>query len=280
MKHVLGAVAGVALSTVAFGQVYNTGFELPPYTASAAGVPLSGQNGWYTPAGVGMNVHTYAGNAAGLVQNPVGGNQFIAGVSQGGTNLARAQINYPFASTGVYSMAWDMAPVYLGTPPSAANLGSVSMNHSTLAAGAFRGFISLNNFVDVNNPSLGWKVEFNVFDAAGTATNNLSPGSFWSNLQYNHWYRQFVNVNLSTNQVLSITLVDLHTGLSGSVVPSGWYLNGGANTTLPAPDAFRFFAGGQAGNTMGYDNLNIVPAPASLGLLGLAGVVAARRRRR
>lgn len=271
-------VCGV-VAAAAHGQTYYTGFELPDYTASAAGTSVTGQAGWYLPSGINTNVHTYAGNSLGLVQNPVGGNQFLGGVSGGGSDFARAQQNFAFG-TSQYTVAWDMAANFLGTAPSAINLSSFSLNHSTLLAGQFRGFIALNNFVDLNNPSAGWKAEFNVFDASGTATNNLSPGSMWTNLQVNRWYRQIVSFDLATNQITSITLLDLHSGASETANPQGWYLDGGAASTLPLPDAVRFFVGGAAGNAMGWDNLSVVPAPASLVLLGLGGLVAGRRRRR
>lgn len=269
----------LALAAVAHGQTYYTGFESPDYNASAAGVSVTGQQGWYLPSGINGNVHTYAGNSLGLTQNPVGGNQFLGGVSNGGADFARSQVNYAFGA-GQYTVAWDMAPTYLGVTPSAINLGSASLNHSTLLAGQFRGFIALNNFVDLNNPSLGWKAEFNVFNAAGGALANQSPGPFWQNLTNNHWYRQYVTVDFTTNQVVKVALVDLHTGASDTVQPNGWYLDGGSASTLPLPDAWRFFVGGSAGNAMGWDNLTVVPAPASLALLGLGGLMAARRRRR
>ena len=277
-------VAGLAISAAAQGQNFH--FEQPGYSGSAAGTTVVGQNGWTASPVAGSlnyNVHTYAGNSLGLVQNPVGGNQFMGGMSgplPAGTSPARAQVGVPFANS-TYVISYDTAGAFVGTPPTALNLGSFSLNHNTLAANTFQGFINLFNFNVPATPGSGMKSEFNVFDAAGLAINNASPGAFWANLQYNHWYRSFVTVDFSSHQVTNVAIVDLHTGQGASVAPAGWYLNGGAASTLPLPDAIRAFAGGNAGNITGWDNIDItlVPAPASLALLGLGGLVATRRRR-
>jgi hypothetical protein len=255
-------------------------FEQPDYNGSVGGVPLNGQQGWYIPNVAGShdnNVFGYVGNSLGFVQNPVGGNQFAAGVSQG-TSFARGHFPVGFAG-GEWTVSWDMAPVYSGTLPAAANLSSLSLNHSTLAAGTFKGFIALHNFVNPNDPTQGWKAEWNVFNAAGGALNNQSPGAFWANLQTNHWYRQYVTFNLATNEISRVAILDLHTGASSSTNPNGWYLTGGAASALPLPDALRIFAGGSAGSTMGWDNILAVPAPASSLLVGAGLLVASRRRR-
>lgn len=268
----------VGAAVAANAQVIYTGWELPDYNASAAGVGLGGQNNWYVPAGIDHNVHTYKNNAPGFVQNPVGGNQFIAGTSQGGTSFPRAQLNVNFAAN-TYTIAYDVAALFTGTAPAAINLSSFSLQHDTVPAGQFKQYIALNNFVDNNNPSAGWKAEYNVFDAAGAAMNNQSPGAAWQNLKINHWYRQYTTVDLGSNQILSVAIVDLHTGSSASASPANWYLTGGSASTLALPNAFRFFVGGSAGNTMGWDNISVVPGPGAFSLLALGGLVAMRRRR-
>ncbi|MBM4107405.1 MAG: PEP-CTERM sorting domain-containing protein [Phycisphaerae bacterium] len=280
------AIAAAALATGAQAQNFFTGFEAPTYSASGAGVPLTvginnpagGQDSWYLPAGIASNVHTYAGNAPGFVQNPTGGDQFVSGISGGGTNFARAQRNFAF-DAGQFTIAWDMAAMFLATGASAINLSSMSLQHDTVPAGQFRQFIALNNFVDLANPAAGWKAEFNVFNAAGGALNNQSPGTTWAALQVNHWYRQSVTFDLATNQIVSISLEDLHSGVVTATSPVGWYMTGGAASTLALPNAYRMFVGGAAGNAMGWDNVSVVPAPATLALMGLGALAAARRRR-
>ncbi len=269
----VAAVAGLAGAAQA---TFFTGFEAPDY-ATGQLVP---QQGWTLPVAgsVHYQVSAYAGNAPGFVQNPVGGNQFIHGTSAGAT-LARAQHSVGWTNS-TWTLSYDMAPVFAGTTPATLNLGSASLNHNTLAAGAFQGFISLNNFNVAANPAAGWHNDFNVFNAAGGALNNQSPGAFWANLQYNHWYRQYVTVDFAAHQILTVTIVDLHTGLGATTNPQGWYLNGGAASALPLPDAFRFFTGGNAGNIMGWDNFHAIPSPAGALALAVGGLLIAARRRR
>lgn len=279
MRLACASVAALAVSAVAQGQYY-TGFELPQFAGTPAGTVASGTDGWYQPVAGGLdhNVYTYTGNTLGFDQNPVGGNQFLGGVSGGGSLFPRAQRNNDF-SASQWTVAYDMAANWSGTGSSALNLSSFSLQHDTVAAGSFKQFIALNNFVDLANPSAGWKAEFNVFDAAGTAMNNLSPGTEWQNLDLNHWYRQYITFDLGTNEITEITLVDLHTGSSATSNPTDWYMTGGASSALALPNGVRFFVGGAAGNTMGWDNLQMIPAPASLALLGLGGLAMSRRRR-
>jgi hypothetical protein len=269
-------VAGFALAASAHGQFY-AGFELPDYNASAAGTPVTGQQGWYQPVvgGADGNVYTYSGNALGLVQNPVGGNQFLGGTSGGGTLFPRAQRDMNFGP-GTWTAAYDMAGDFLGTAPATQFLSSFSLQDSTTA----RSFIAVNAWDDLANPSAGYSAQFNVFNAAGGALNNQSPGSFWEGLDLNHWYRQYITFDFNSNRILEVTLVDLHTGRSASAQPTDWYMTGGASPTQPLPTGFRFFVGGSvAGNTMGFDNIWIVPTPGTAALLGLGGLLALRRRR-
>ncbi len=259
---------------------FATGFERPDYQGFVFGAPLNGQQGWWLTLGgtVDSRVYTYAGNTLGLAPNPVGGRQFVGGRSEG-TAFARAMHQVDFGP-GQWMLAWDMAARYAGTLPAAPNLSSFSLNHSTLIAGSFKQFIALNNFIDPSNPAGGWRATFNVFSAVGAATNNQSPGPFWTDLHTNHWYRQYVTVDLMVGRIERIALLDLHTGASALARPEGWYLAGGASANLPMPDAIRFFVGGTAGDIMGWDNIAIsqVPAPAGALLLG-AGVLGGRRRR-
>lgn len=278
----IGASAAAVMCGTANAQLVS-GFELPQFTGSASGESFVGIDGWYQPVatGVEQGVYTYSGNNLGLRQNPVGGNQFIGGRGQGGTLFPRAQRNIEFSQGNRWTMAYDMAANFDGDVPSTLNLSSTSLTSEFGAAGSFKAFIALNNFVDAANPAAGFKAEFNVFDAAGVATNNLSPGAAWQNLKTNHWYRQIIDFDFGTNQILEVTIVDLTTGRSSSVTPDGWFMTGGAASTLAAPDGMRFFIGGStAGNIMGFDNVYVVPAPASLlAFAGAAGLLSVRRRR-
>lgn len=268
----LAIIAGTSAFSAAN---FVTGFEAPDYTGSAAGTALTGQQGWMLPAGVDHNVYTYAGNAPGFVAHPTGGGaQFAGGISQGGTLLARAEHAEDFTTSNVWTVSLDFAALYNGTPPSAQNLGSFSLQPSATA----RFFQSLYTWEDVAVPTT-FDANYLFFDAAGVASLATLPGPEWNALVVNHWYRSSTTWDFSTNTILSVSITDLHTGTTATVNPTGWFLAGGASPTQPLPTAFRLFAGGAAGNTMGWDNLSVVPEPASFIAL-TAGALALLRKRR
>jgi hypothetical protein len=244
------ALSAGLLAPAALAQ-YGTGFEAPDYTGSPEGVVLTGQDGWYLPAGIDALVFTYADNALGFPANPEGGEQFIGGVSAGGTSFARAQHDVDFSVAEEWIFSYDIAVTYTGQIPAALNLASFSLQDSVVA----RHFISLNNFMDLNDPSLGWKAEFNVWDAAGAPIVNQSPGAAWTNLANNHWYRLTASVNFTTNTLSHVTITDLETGET-THADVNWYLTGGETPALPLPTAIRCFVGGSAGDTAGYDNVS------------------------
>jgi hypothetical protein len=276
-KGVLLAL-GIAFAASATAQSTTYDFESPTYSGSAGGTLLTGQQGWTLPAGTDYSVFTYADNAPGLPVNPSGGGQFLGGTSTG-TNPARAQHTQNFSGgDGVWSVSYDFAARYNGTLPTAQNLGSFS-----LQPGTARSFIALNTWVDLNTGT-NWNAQYNVFDAAGVAVNNQSPGAAWNNLEVNHWYRQNTTFDFNANRILEVSITDLATGTTTTTAPTNWFLAGGSASALPLPTDIRFFAGGAAGNVMGWDNaaISIVPAPGALvtALLGVipgAGLLLRRR---
>ena len=279
MKRIIPLVVCLALGIPTLAD-YGSWFEPPTYNGSPAGVPATGQDGWTLPSGISQNIFTYAGNAWGFATNPYGSEQFMAGRSQGGTNLARAQHTNDFTTRDMWTATYDIAAVWSGLPPSAINLSSFSLQPDPgTGVPTNKTFILLNNWMDPNNPTLGWKAEFNIYSATGAYLQNQSPGPAFTNLLYNHWYRQATTWSFTTNQFLSVSMTDLTTleTTTYDVTGLGWYVGGGASSNLPRPTGLRFFVGGAAGNTMGFDNLSI-PEPAALVLL-LIGLTALRRVR-
>jgi hypothetical protein len=255
MNRTVVATALCLCAGLAQAQNYYTSFE-----NFTAGESVNGQNGWYTPTlvvgTVDHFIYAYGGDPYGLAVNPQGSDQFMAGRSQGGTALARAQHDVDFTTNDRWSLSYDLCPAFDGTLPAAANLASFSLARPEAAPPAFKQFISLNNFMDVNNPPAGWKGEYNVFDAAGTTLANQSPGAAWTNLTYNAWYRLETVVNFATNRIESVSITNLSTCEKTTATPE-WYVTGGAASVLPLPPAVRCFAGGGLGNIAGYDNVYI-----------------------
>lgn len=261
----VAALAG-AICAAASADIF-TGFE--DYNASAGGTVLSGQQGWTLPTGsVDHKVYTYAGNTLNVPQNPEGGNNFIAGVSQGATTgYARAEHPNDFSVNQVWFFSFDMLGQYNGTLPAQDYLGSFSQQPSATN----KYFQTLNVWDNLNAPTS----YHTNYVTAESAVPGVSPGAAWQNLLTNHWYRLTTLIDFGTSSILEVSIRDLTGGGGATVVqPSGWHLVPG-NGQLP--NAIRFFAGGDpGGNTMAWDNVAVIPEPASMLVLGLLALL--RRR--
>jgi len=255
-----------AISTAAAGaraQGLTFTFESPPYSASASGTLLTGQDAWYLPAiagSVDFNAFTYAGNAYGFPPNPGGGgSQFISGRWTGSTNFARGQHPLDFSAGGAWTATWDVAAKFDGTLPTFENLGSFSLQDSTVA----RYWQQLMNWGTHAATADLFDINYGVFTAAGGAITFLSPGPAWMGLSVNHWYRQTTKWSFASNLITEVTITDLTTGSTTTANPVGWYLAGGAASTLPLPTAIRVFAGGSGtttqGNITAWDNITVAP---------------------
>lgn len=245
----LACLAVLSLPQIASAQ-YSQDFD--GLAGSAAGVVLTGQDGYYVPSGVDFMCYTYAGNALGVVQNPEGGSQFIGGTGPGdGTNYARAERGVSFGP-GLWVLWYDFCGIYTGAPPGSNNLGSFSLRQ----ASANTVHINLFTWVDPNNPTL-INSTYVPYDEFGTQfpIPGTPPGPEWANLSPNHWYRCRTVVDLDQNLIVEVGIRDLSGGDEAVLNPTGWYLIGGAGGWSP-PDGIRFFGGGgTAGNTTCWDNM-------------------------
>src|SRR5258708_29164717 len=75
-------------------------------------------------------VFTYDGNALGLSPNPNGDTQFLGARTQG-ADLSRAQLNYDWSATTVWTASYDLAVRFNGTPPPVDYIGRFSLQDST-----------------------------------------------------------------------------------------------------------------------------------------------------
>jgi len=255
MKALAIAVCMCLLAAPIASADYESGFE--DIVGSPGGTVLTGQDGFYLPAGtlsVDYLVYTYSGNALGLPQNPTGGLQFVGGTGPAGDYYARAQRDNDF-SGGVQTVAYDFCGTFVGTGPSAQNLGSFSLWNG-VATGVF---IHLMTWVDPNVPTT-YNAFYLAYDAGGTQflQPGASPGPEWEGLEINHWYRAFATVDPSSNTITEVGIVDLETMQEAVYYPTDWYMEGGAAGVTTTPFAFRFFAGGSvAGNTLAFDNASM-----------------------
>jgi len=252
-------VGALALPLAALAQ-YSQDFD--GLVGSPDGISLTGQDDYYLPNGAGNGdtdflVYTYTNNFLGIVQNPAGGTQFIAGTGPGdGTTYARAQRNLAF-SGGVWTLWYDFCGIFTGTAPATNNLGSFSMRQGSNTV-----HINLFTWVDPNVPT-AINDTYVPYDAGGTQfpIPGTPPGPEWTNLQPNHWYRCRTVIDLDQNLITEVGIRDLSVGNEAVYVPTGWYLFGGANGTGNLPDAIRFFGGGGGpGNTSAWDNAIVVQA--------------------
>ncbi|MCA9288143.1 MAG: PEP-CTERM sorting domain-containing protein [Phycisphaerales bacterium] len=285
MTRTLLLAAGLALASTANAQFFSD-FEAPTYAGSAGGTALTngfglgGQDGWYNPVNGSTDgvVFEYSGNSWGFVNNPTGGAQFGAVRNQGATGFGRAQHAVDF-SGNTYTAAFDICmDRFGGVLPALNNLGSFSLQPS--GSGAF--WQTLYTWDDLSTGN-AFDANYIFFNAAGVQQASTLPGAEWDALRLNTWYRQSTTWNFATNQILSVSIDNLHDPAGPTVVDVsglGWYLAGGT-AGRPRPTDVRFFAGGGANNVhiFGFDNLEIVPAPASVALLALGGLVGGRRRR-
>lgn len=252
---ITAAVAGSALALAgsAFGQ-YNTGFETSDgITASPGGTVLTGQDGYYLPAGVDYWAMTYAGNTFGVATNPNGGDQFATGQGLAGPDYCRGQRDITWPAP-LATMEYDVACLYLGAPPASNNLGSFSIQPYPGSASG----IHLFEWMDINTAD-AWKAGYLFYNADGSAMSAaVSPGAEWQNLSLNHWYHFETKIDFTTNQATEASITDLTTMVTTTAALSGVYLQGGSAGGQPAPTGFRMFSGGGlAGNVVCFDNLEV-----------------------
>jgi len=244
--------SALVLPTVASAQ-YSSDFEAPTYTASAAGEVLTGQDGWYVPAGtvsVDFLAHTYSGNALGFPAHPGGGDQFAAAVGPAANTFGRAEQEVMF-TTGKWRMSADVAVSFQGQLPAAQNIGSLSSQPATGAR-----LIMLATWTNVTTAD-AWNADLAYTNAAGAAITGMVPDPSFQGLAVNTWYRWTTEFDFDTNAITLISIENIDTGEIFTHEPVDFYLTGGMAGGAPLPTAVRMFAGSGtiAGNAMAFDNV-------------------------
>lgn len=244
-------LAASCFFTVNASADFCTDFE--NYQGLPGGFPLTGQFGWYLPAGsVTFNVYTYfTGNPLGIPDNLEGGLFFVGGRGPGGGTFGRAQHDVTLSNT---TWAWetDFCANFNGVA-AVNNVGSLSSQ-----PGPANDFILLCSWFP---GSEGTRIQLGMihYDAGGTQT--AQPGDFaspaWQNLPVRNWYRLTTKVNYATNLITEVSIRDITGGGAAQVTnPVGWYLEGGAGGSTTPQTAFRFFAGGSnEGCITAWDNV-------------------------
>jgi hypothetical protein len=255
------AVSGLLLwgSAAVAGPAFATGFEAPDYSGSSGGVSVNGQQGWYTPnvaGAVDQFVFTYDGNALGMPANPIGEDQFLGAQTRQLGDFPRAQLNFDFSQATVWTVSYDVAMGFNGVLPAVNNLGSFSLQDSTIA----RYFIQLNTWVNPDTADQ-WNAGYLAFDSTSSMdVDPRSPGDAWNNLAVNHWYNVSTTFDFDSNTITSVSITDLDSGDTSTFAPTGWYLNGGSVFRPPLPTGLRYFVGGgdsYQDNVGSWDNVTI-----------------------
>lgn len=239
-------------------QGYYTDFE--GFLASAAGTPCAGQDGFYVPAIAGSidgNIHTYAGSTLGVPLNPLGGSNFWAGASQGGTAFARSQRAVTLPS-GRIRVEYDVCCNYIGTAVPTNNIGSFSFQPST-------GSIYVNLLAawptGVTFPPTTWNANVVSRGATppGTVTTVLADPAF-QNLALGVWHRWGVTIDMVAGTHVEFSITNGVTGITTVHVPATPLLLPTSGIGAPLPTDFRLFGGGGLGNVFAIDNFLVTDA--------------------
>jgi len=288
MKFCFALLAVMGIAGAAQAQ-FATGFEPTTYTpgplTNGFGGP-PGQGNWYNPVSgsIDFSVHPSVGNALGFPANPNGGAQFIGVTGQAApNNIGRAQHNMNFSGGGVWTVDWDVIGGFRGAQGGAAvdNLGSFSLQPS----GSADYFQQIMQWGANTATPTQYNINYGVWGAGGGDSTTIafsSPGAAWTNIPSDHWIHQSTTWDFGANKLLSLSIQDITAGGALTTVDvsgNGWYLTGGQNNALglSLPTDIRCFTG-NTNNATGWDNINVIPAPGTLALMGL-GLVARRRRR-
>lgn len=229
------------LSTVVpalLAQGYSTDFET--LTASSAGTPITGQDGYYVPVAGSLDglVATYAGNPWGVPANPNGGNNFWAGVSQATNIFARSQRNVTVSTNSRVYVQFDVMCNYLGTATPTNNIGSFSFQPS--ATNAYVNLVAAWP-TGVTFPPATWDANF-VPGPTSTAVPIAVPDPAFQNLPVGVWHTWGVTVDFATGAQIDFRITNGATNVTTIYVPPTTMPIPGQG--LPLPTDFRFFAGG------------------------------------
>ena len=199
----------------------------------------------------------------------------------GSANAAITTIdNFGVAITGQGNGSFTAVNTITGpfTKRSAYNNSGSIVNGNSSIAGTGNGVASLSVARDAISSTSGAALWY--FSGVGLDLSQLDSGFSLtiSNLVNPNYARVAVNVNaitssayttVSSNGVLTISRASIEAGMGST----NW-------AAITKVNVYFYGAGGAAGtSTFDVSNFQAIPAPGALALLGLAGLVAGRRRR-
>ena len=277
----------VIASGVSAGPIYNfensnTG-QIPVWNFGAA----PGWDGWYTPPtnlvqGSGpATVMPYTVLPSGDA-DPRGGDRFLALALQAstpGTSTVRAQHDFDFSQATEWSVTNDLGVVNLSSSGNSIGVNYIG-RFSALSTSFSSAYYQVLYGWDTGAFDSTWSSLYAVYDANGNSLT-LLPASAWSGLLQEHWYSETTIFDEPTNRILLVSITDLTTNSATTVLPTDWYMYGGAGGHFSG-NAIRF-SGSGANNGLLVDNVELdpVPEPATLALMGtgVGALIGVRRRR-
>jgi len=294
----VAAAAGMAASANA-GVLFSSDFEAPAYATG----PLAGQNGWTAGAIPGGSVGAnFVGNVINNPANAFAGSQYM-------------EVNSVNWSGDTTASTYRLAYAYQGNSGPAIGAGDIALNpilHVSVAlrmntpSGTRGGFSTINAYSSATPFGLGamgiaWTgaglSSAGPFSTANTSylyLSNTDPGGaghafVFSGSSATSWLNTWLQVDMYFNYTTGLISYNINgSSLDAQLDTAGFNR---AFSTVPAQyfsqadlqsERDRPLAGASSGGaTMRYDNylVELIPAPSTAALLGLGGLVAARRRR-